>query len=289
MFYKKIILFFFILFLLCSCKYINKFDGGIIEGTIVNPDATPAVGINVKIEYANENHKSLITESIVSDENGKYRIENLVPGKYKISVEESAQIEKFIPCMANTVSTVGLFSIVKNGSACGRVLLDNSPTNNGGLTVIATSGDTNYEAVTNDDGIFNFSKLSADFEYSFYLKINYPLYNLRKDGEIYKVEANKALNIGNFDFSSATFFSIYASDDNISFSHQLISNSLNPFQINTLSAQSFDTCDYKLSDYMWAISCMTFYKGVDYGVSFKITLPMLNGPFYNYIEDNSNS
>ena len=56
--------------------------GGIISGTVKGPDGSPFRGAFVRAQNA----KSKVTVSVLSDQQGKYQIQNLAAGKYQVRV-----------------------------------------------------------------------------------------------------------------------------------------------------------------------------------------------------------
>src|SRR5215467_1060699 len=57
-------------------------DAATITGTVIGPDGKPFRGAFVQTR----NLKTKITVSVLSDNTGKYRVENLSPGEYRLQM-----------------------------------------------------------------------------------------------------------------------------------------------------------------------------------------------------------
>src|ERR1044071_4916772 len=94
---KNVFKFFALSALLMSCAlfagsvFAQTSTTGSIEGTVTDPTGASVPGIAVKVSSSN----LISAQTATTDESGRFRILNLPPGKYTVTVEAEKGFSKF--------------------------------------------------------------------------------------------------------------------------------------------------------------------------------------------------
>ncbi|HED64939.1 MAG TPA: carboxypeptidase regulatory-like domain-containing protein [Planctomycetes bacterium] len=150
-------------------------DPGAIEGVVRDASGAPLSGISVLVQpQLHEDGEFFSWSQVETDEEGRYRLENLVGGTYNLMAGNEFLWGGEVNPAASAVAGMSLegvvvtpgsvlrgvdFELPEGGTLRGRVTLEGAPVSNAWVQVIDAQGSIHFAGMTNRAGVFESSGL----------------------------------------------------------------------------------------------------------------------------------